>query len=348
MLKMTERKKQVLKAIINEYVMTAEPVGSRTLARRYDFGVGSATIRNEMADLEDMGYLEKPHKSAGRVPSDKGYRFYVDTLMELRKVSKQQEKAIKENYEPKAKEVHEIISQTSNMLSKFTKYTSLVLSPRVQNSIFRNLKLLSLDSKNVLLILITDLGVQNRVVTIPQELSNSELQQISRYLNERLHGLTLNEIDKKLLKELESSLVNRLNSLESGLDFLYDNLFVPDMNQEKIYLGGTTNILEQPEFNDLHKVKNVLRVLEEEELLYDILGTISCDDISGVKITIGQENEFDQIKDCSMVTATYRLNDRAIGKIGVLGPTRMEYANATSIVKIMAQILSNTLTDKNK
>lgn len=343
---MTDRKKQVLKAIVNEYVMTAEPVGSRTLARRYDFGVGSATIRNEMADLEEMGYLEKPHKSAGRIPSDKGYRFYVDTLMELQKISKQQQQAIKENYESKAQEIHEIVDQTSEMLSELTKYTSLVLSPRIQKSVFRNLKLVPVDSQNALLILITDIGVQDRVVTMPQELNRSELQQIARYLSERLQGMTLNEIDQELLTQVESKLINRINSLDEGLDFLYQNLFTPSLSQQKIYLGGTTNILEQPEFNDLHKVKTVLRVLEEEELLRDILENISDDEMSGVKITIGQENEFDEIKDCSMVTATYKLNDRAIGKIGVLGPTRMQYSNAASMVEIVAKIVSSMLTDK--
>lgn len=348
MLEMTERKKDVLKAIINEYVMTAEPVGSRTLARRYDFGVSSATIRNEMADLEEMGYLEKPHKSAGRIPSDKGYRFYVDTLMELRDISKQQRKKIKDNYESKAKEIHDIIKQTSDMLSELTHYTSLVLTPQVQDSVFQKLKLIPLDSRHMLLILMTDIGVvQNKVVVMPEELSRSELQKISRYLNEKLEGLSLSGIDKDLLNNLEKNLINQLDILVSDLGFLADDLFRVSLD-EKIYLGGTTNILEQPEFNDIRKVKAVLRVLEKEELLYNILGKIY--NSSEVEVIIGQENEFDEIKDCSMVTATYQLGDKAIGKIGVLGPTRMEYPNVVSKVKIVAQILSNMLdeTEANK
>lgn len=304
-----------------------------------------------MADLEEMGYLKQPHKSAGRIPSDRGYRFYVDTLMELQKVSKRQQEAIKDNYEyeAKAKEIHEIIYKTSNMLSDLTKYTSLILSPQVKNSVFRSLKLIPLDSKNVLLILITDLGIQDRIVAMPQELSHSELQEMSRFLNERLRGLTLNQINEQLLSDLEHKLLDRLDYFEGNINFLYPDLFNPISSKEKVYLGGTTNILEQPEFNDIQKVKSVLRLLEEEELLYDILGTISGDDnMSGVSITIGQENEIDEIKNCSMVTATYRLNNRAIGKIGVLGPTRMDYSNVVSIVKMMAQVLSSMLTDKNK
>lgn len=346
MLEMTERKKDVLKAIINEYVMTAEPVGSRTLARRYDFGVSSATIRNEMADLEEMNYLEKPHKSAGRIPSDKGYRFYVDTLMELRDVSEQQREKIKDNYESKAKEIHDIINQTSNMLSELTHYTSLVLTPQVHDSEFRKLKLIPLDSKHMLLVLMTDIGVvQNKVIIMPEELSRSELQKISRFLNEQLQGLSLSEIDENLLNKLEKKLINKVDILMSDLNFLAGDLFRVSVD-EKVYLGGTTNILEQPEFNDIHKVKAVLRVLEEEELLYNILGTIY--NSPEVEVIIGQENEFDEIKDCSMVTATYQLGDRAIGKIGVLGPTRMEYSNVVSKVKIVAQILSNMLNETNK
>jgi len=345
---MTERKKKVLKAIINEYVMTADPIGSRTLARRYEFGVGSATIRNEMADLEEMGYLEKPHKSAGRIPSDKGYRFYVDILMELQKLSKQEQKAIKENYESKAPEVHEIIEQTSDMLSELTQYTSLILSPHLKDSVFRSLKLVPIDTKHVLLIIITDIGVQDRVVSMPEGLNHSELQQITRYLNERLQGLTLSQINEELLNELESTLVNRLDGLENRqLDVLYQGLINPGISKAKVYLGGTTNILEQPEFNDIHKVKTVLQVLEREELLYNILGNIS-DDTSNVKVTIGQENDFDEIKNCSMVTATYQLNNRSIGKIGILGPTRMDYSNVVSVVQLVAQVLSNMLTEQNK
>ncbi|MGM0471805.1 MAG: heat-inducible transcriptional repressor HrcA [Bacillota bacterium] len=345
MLEMTERKKDVLKAIINEYVMTANPVGSRTLARRYDFGVSSATIRNEMADLEEMNYLEKPHKSAGRIPSDKGYRFYVDTLMELRDISKQQRNQIKSNYESKAKEIHELIEQTSSVLSDLTHYTSLVLSPQVQDSIFRSLKLVMIDSEHVLLILITDVGVvENKVISMPQELSRSELNEISRFLNERLERLALSKIDQQLLNQLEHKLINKIGLTDSRLDFLAGDLFRVNLG-DKIYLGGTTNILEQPEFNDIHKVKAVLRVLEEEELLHNILGTLY--DASDVEVIIGQENEFDEIKDCSMVTATYQVGDRAIGKIGVLGPRRMEYPNVVSIVKIVSQILSNRLATRD-
>ncbi|MCK8825146.1 heat-inducible transcriptional repressor HrcA [Fuchsiella alkaliacetigena] len=349
MLEMTERKKKILKAIINEYVMTAEPVGSRTLARRYDFGVSSATIRNETADLEAMGYLKKPHKSAGRIPSDKGYRFYVDTLMELKEISKQKQQAIEENYRARAKEIQEIIDQTSDMLSELTKYTSLVLSPKTQNSYFHKLKLFALEECQVLLVLITDLGlIQNKVITLPQRLSSSELQEIARHLNEKLHGLTLSEIDEELLSSLENELINRLNFLEGKLDLLKPNYFVTSYGTDKIYLGGTTNILDQPEFNnDIHKVKTVLNILEEEEFLRNILDTIPYEH-TGIKITIGEENDFEEIKDCSIVTATYQLNGRPIGKIGVLGPTRMNYPNVVSIVELVTKVLNDLLADMNK
>ncbi|WP_408956649.1 heat-inducible transcriptional repressor HrcA [Natroniella sp. ANB-PHB2] len=342
---MTERKKKILKVIINEYVTTAEPIGSRTLARKYDFGVSSATIRNEMADLEEAGYLKQPHRSAGRVPSDKGYRFYVDTLMNSKRVSKQKMKLIEEKYSSRKDGIQELIQHTSQMLSDLTEYTSLVLSPQIKKSIFRHLQLVPIASKKILMVLVTDTGlIRNKVIDTPVAIVSEELDNISRFLNERLYGLSLHQINDQLLDEINKQLISRFDLAEK-LKLLKKEIFENNFSTSgKIYLGGTAYILDQPEFSDVKKLRTVLEILEQKKLLRDVLA--NYEGSSELKILIGSENSFEEIKDCSMVIATYHLNDRPIGKIGVLGPTRMEYSKVVGSVKYVAEILSNILTNQ--
>lgn len=342
-MEMTERKKEILKAIVNEYIMTAEPVGSRTLARRYDFGVSPATIRNEMADLEEANYLEQPHRSAGRIPTDKGYRFYVDDLMELKKVSKKIVGSIKQDIISKQVGIQDLIQQTSQMLSDLTNYTALVLSPQLEESIFQHLQLVSIAERKVLMVLVTDTGlIKNKIVDIPESISTHDLEMISRFLNERLSGLALNKIDKEVLEMINRELVNRISVPLSNLYFINEEISSYNIPENgKIYLGGTAHILEQPEFNDINKIKSVLKLLEQKQLLYDIMGDFN--NKAGVEIMIGSENSFKEIRDCSFVVATYNLGGRPVGKIGVIGPTRMEYSNVIGTVKFMADTLSEFL-----
>ena len=344
-MEMTERKKEILKTIINEYIVTAQPVGSRTLARKYDFGVSSATIRNEMADLELAGYLEQPHKSAGRVPSDKGYRFYVDYLMEMRDLSEEEAKTIKNNYDTKETEIQELMNHTSNLLSDLTNYTSLALSPELKESIFRNLKLVQVTKRKILIVLVTDTGVvKDKIIELPETLSEDDLKEVERLINDRLAGMSLHEIDNKLLSNLASQLAARLSIAKQNIDLLKQELLSNKLSPfGKVYLGGTTYILDQPEFSDLTKVKNMLSMLEHKQVVRDILDE---GDKSELEIIIGNENEYEDIKDCSIVVATYKLNGRPVGKLGVLGPTRMQYSKVAGRVKYIADLLSELLTEE--
>ena len=344
-MEMTERKKEILKTIINEYIVTANPVGSRTLARKYDFGVSSATIRNEMADLERAGYLKQPHKSAGRVPSDKGYRFYVDYLMELRDLSEEEAQTIRNNYDTKETEIQELMNHTSNLLSDLTNYTSLALSPELKESIFRNVKLVQITKKKILLVLVTDTGVvKDKIIELPEKLSEDDLEEIERVLNDRLSGMSLYEIDDQLLSNIAAQLAARISITQQNIDLLEKELFSNKLSPfGKVYLGGTTYILDQPEFSDLNKVKNMLSMLEHKQIVRDILDE---EDKSELEIIIGKENDYDKIKDCSIVVATYKLNDRPVGKLGVLGPTRMKYSKVAGRVKYIADLLSNLLTEE--
>ncbi len=346
-MEITSRKKKILKTVIQEYVMTAKPVGSRTLARRYNFGVSSATIRNEMADLEEAGYLEQPHRSAGRIPSDKGYRFFVDSLMDYDGLSAQEIEAVKREYnDSRQQEIQELIQYTSQMLSDLTRYTSLASSPRVQKSIFQRLKLVPVAENKILIVLVTDTGlVQDKVVELSSHLSEEELTEMTRFLNQRLHGMALQEIDNDLLTELARDLVKRLSVSFEDLAFLTQGLFTDKSSSVgKIYLDGTTYILDQPEFNDITKVKDVLKVLEHQDLVQEILDEIESN--QGVEVLIGDENTREEIKDCSIVIATYSFKGRPVGKIGVLGPTRMDYSKVVSSVKFMSNFLSKYLTNQ--
>ncbi|WP_035571099.1 heat-inducible transcriptional repressor HrcA [Halonatronum saccharophilum] len=349
---MTDRKKKILKAIVNEYVMSAEPVGSRTLARRYDFGVSPATLRNDMADLEEANYLEQPHRSAGRIPTDKGYRFYVDALMDLKKLSNNQAKVIEDDYSVKNRELQDLIEETSQLLSDLTNYTSMVLSPQIRESIFQHLQLVPISSKKVLIVLVTDTGlVKNRIIDVIKPIDSDQLANISRFLNERLYGLPLQNISDQLLLKLTKEFINK-NTLEiKDLSFINNEIFTNNNSKRgKIYFGGTAYILDQPEFNDINKVKTVLNVLEHDNLIYDIFNKTgdksNHNSQSGVEVIIGSENYFEEIKDCSFVIATYNIKGRPIGKIGVLGPTRMEYAKVVESVRFISEILSNLLTNK--
>ncbi|MEC9489180.1 MAG: heat-inducible transcriptional repressor HrcA [Halanaerobium sp.] len=344
-LEMNERKKAILNAIIKEYILSAEPVGSRALSRKYHLGISPATIRNEMADLEEQGYLEQPHISAGRVPSDKGYRFYVDSLLACISPQPEMIKAIQKSLGLKQNSIQEIIENTSKMVSRLTRYTTLVLGPAIKKSKFKYIQLLPIGGNGVLSILVTDTGmVQNRVLRLPHSMSRGELDQISAFLNERLNEMPIDCIDNKMFKEMEQELINRFDLYRQTLEVIEDEI-IQELHQmqENIYLGGTTYILDQPEFKDVEKVKIILKALEEEEILHNMISSI---DANGIEVTIGHENPLEEFQNLSLVTATYNLGQRQLGKISVLGPTRMEYSRVINSVRIVSSILSEILTEK--
>ncbi len=326
---LSERKKRILQAVIRDYIHSAEPVGSRTIARRYSLGLSPATIRNEMADLEESGYLEQPHTSAGRIPSQLGYRFYVDTLMEKVFLTKEEVTAIEKTLqERKEKEIDKFIQQISRVLSSITNYTSLVFGPVIKRSAFKQLKVLPLEAGQGLAILITDTGfIKHKAIQIPASLGEEELERMVAYLNHRFSGHTIDTITTSLLKEVKRDLINNVGLLNETLNLIEDASRSED---GKLFLGGATNILNQPEFRDVNKVKSLLNLFEEEALLGSLLGNASP---QGIEVRIGEENKLEEFKDCSIVVTTYRIVGRNLGTIGVLGPTRMEYARVIALVE---------------
>lgn len=324
-----ERKQKILQAIIDDYISTAEPIGSRTIARKYNLGVSSATIRNEMADLELLGYLEQLHTSSGRVPSGKGYRLYVDDLLAPSKISEKEINLIASWYNSRTKSIEEVFQETAKIISRLTKNVSLVMAPQLSQSTFRCLQFVALDKNQAIVIVMTDAGfIENKIIDIPHGTSVEDLQKIAKIINGHLSGLMLDEIKTSLIKKIKNEV--NLDLFEATFDSILKALAIE--KKERLYLGGTTQLLSQPEFRNVEKVKDILTMLEEEQLLCDLLNSQNGD---GVTVTIGQENKYSGIKDCSIIKATYHIKGKVIGTVAVLGPTRMEYGKIITLLEFM-------------
>lgn len=344
-MRMDERKNAVLQAIVDDYIATAEPVGSRTIARKYQLGVSPATIRNEMADLEELGFLAQPHTSAGRIPSDRGYRYYVDCLMEHRGTTPQEEEIIRRAFERRAREIDVLVRETARILSETTHYTSLVTGPQLAQAAFRQLQLVPMEGDRALLVYVTDTGfVENQVIDLPVEITMVELQRISHVLTERLRGTPVEKLSRQSIQQLQNELIRYSSLLEQTLDFLGRGMAPGE--KQRVYLGGTTNILSQPEFKDVDKVRSLFQVLEQEDVVTNVLTEGAGE--RGVHVTIGEELSVREMHDCSMVSATYSVGDRTIGRIGVIGPKRMEYAKVVSVVESVTERLAERMGQQIK
>lgn len=332
---MDQRKRQVLKAVVQDYVDTAEPVGSRTLARKYGLGVSPATIRNEMADLEEMGFLEQPHTSAGRIPSDLGYRFFVDALMDAVSPPPELVERLRRLYAQRVDQVGRLLRQTAQVLSEATDCLALVESPQVEPITFRHLQLLPLSERRALLLLVTEEGlVQQRLVELPDPVSEVDLARISSVLSRRLAGLTLDHVRSTVLGELYDELAAYGALLEVALDALRPPAADSD---RQVYVLGTRRLFRQPEFQDLRRAQAVLGLVEQQELVRELLGSKPGEELV---ITIGHENPYPELYECSLVTASYWLGGEVAGRIAVLGPKRMHYARISSLIELLAQLLS--------
>ena len=339
-MKMDSRKQQILIAIIHDYIATAEPVGSRTIARKYKLGISPATIRNEMADLEEMGYIEQPHTSAGRVPSERGYRYYVDYLMQREELTREEQGLVRQSYEAKVKGVGEIIQYTGKLMAQLTNCTAVVLSTQRGSNAFRHIQLVQMTPEKALLIVVMDNGtVHHRLIEMSDSITQSDLDTISAVLNAKLQGRTMERIKMTLLNEIYFELAKHEHILNMAME-LVDHSLSMDV-EDKIYLGGVFNILNQPEFHNVDKVKTMLGILEQEKML----GSIMADGFrsDGVTVRIGGEISNDQMRDCSMVMATYSVKGKPQGSVGVLGPTRMDYARMVTVVDYMTKNLSLAL-----
>ena len=343
-MKMDERKQKILKAIVQDYIATAEPVGSRTISRKFDLGVSPATIRNEMADLEEIGLIEQPHTSAGRIPSDLGYRYYVDYLMDPLILNEEDKSNINNEIVNRLNEVQEVIEYTGKLISQVTSLTSLVLGPKSRNSVLNRLYFLPYESGKAIMVTVKENGsVENNIVEIG-DTTPEDLQILANIFNEKMSGTKVQDLKTGLIREIYSELSKKRRMIDSMMGIL-ERMFEDTASDisERVYLGGTLNMLNQPEFRDLNKVKTLFTVFEENSKLKDLLKQSK----DGICITIGSENPDEVFKDCSVISATYQINGKQIGSIGVLGPTRMDYGKAITIVDYMTKSLTEMLTGRH-
>lgn len=332
------RKQRVLQAIVDDYIATAEPVGSRTIARRYRLGVSSATIRSEMSDLEELGYLEQPHTSAGRVPSDLGYRFYVDFLMAPCSPSPQQVERVVRMYRARVGEIEHLVQATARVLSDSTNYLALVLGPQFGHAQVQSVYLIPIAGSQAVLMMVTSTGwFEHRIIDLPPGTRPDDLAYISYTLGRTLVGLTLDRVHDAAWRELGRELSRYRAVVEQVIGVLEE--LAADEGAERVYTGGTSNILAQPEFRDVEKARAVLGIFEDARHIQELIHS----DHPGLIISIGEENRLAEARSCGVVSATYRVGGRAVGRMAVVGPRRMHYAQVVSIVQLVERTLSEAL-----
>jgi len=334
-----DRKRRVLQAIVDDYIHTAEPVGSRTVARKYNLGVSPATIRNEMADLEDMGYLEQPHTSAGRVPSDKGYRYYVDTLVGDAERAFLETEAVRQVLAVKAQRIEGVVRQAAHLLAETTNFLALASQPAGAEERLAALSVIPVRGAQAVVIVVADDGrVRTKLVEFAHAVSAYDLERIGRALSDRLSGTPLKDLGSGLLQ----SIAAELGQFRDIVDQVKALLGETGSSSDRLVVGGATNLLQQPEFREVAKAKAVLQALEGEELLEEMLG-IPLQGIPGVEVAIGREMQMQGMADCSLVTAVYAAPGGVLGRIGVLGPRRMDYARVMRVVEGVATAVTTAL-----
>ncbi|WP_196590100.1 heat-inducible transcriptional repressor HrcA [Pectinatus frisingensis] len=334
-----KRKQRILQAIIDDYISTAEPIGSRTIARKYNLGISPATIRNEMADLELLGYIEHLHTSSGRIPSSKGYRFYVDDLLTPTELSNKETNLIEQWYNTKVQRLEGVFRETAKIISYLTNNISMVITPQLAEATFSYIKFVALDDNHVVAAIMSDSGyIENKIIDMPAGTSFTDFEQIAAGLNNYLSGKKIGEISMNEIHKMRSQMIDTavFNKVVNIIDHA-----MAGKKRNQIYTEGTPQLLDQPEFHDINKVKSILLMLEEEPILRDILNT--QDSKANLVITIGQENKYSSIQDCSVIRATYHLAGEQLGTIAVLGPTRMEYSKVIALLKFMNDNLAHIL-----
>jgi heat-inducible transcriptional repressor len=338
-----ERTRSILIAVVRNFIQTADPVCSRTISKRYNFGLSPATIRNVMSDLEDLGFLEQPHTSAGRVPTDKGYRCYVDHLHTVEIPSPEEAELISQRYRLNHGDTDEVISTTSQLLSEISRYASVVLCT-FSTAIFKRIEFVKIRDKQVLAIFVMDSAiVHNKLIVLDEEMTQDELHKISNYLNREFSGQPLHTIRQRVLERMteEKAQYDLLvqQAINVGVKTFEDAIEA----EGDIYLGGTSNIIDQPEFTaNVDRMKELFKAFEEKNRLIGILDR--CLDATGINVIIGSETPFRDIQECSFVTHTYTYDDRTMGVLGVVGPKRMEYPRMMALVDYTAALVSQILT----
>jgi len=336
-----ERTKNVLFAVIQCYINSPGPVGSRAVTKKFSFGLSPATIRNIMSDLEEMGYLHQPHTSAGRVPTDTGYRYYVDSLKdEQSHITKDFMQALNSRLDMLKKDINVFLDESSKMLSSLSHYIGVTVSPGASTTVLHKLELIKYRRNQVAVILFTDEGmIRNKLIETDADLSQRDLNRVAEYINTQFSGSTLAEIKKSVVREITREKV-LCGDLISEAAVICREVFsaVPGT----VYIYGLSEMLALPDFCDIDRIKELLKTIEDKHVIVRLLDRIS--ESGGTQIFIGSENPLEELKRFSLVAATYREGKRPVGAIGIIGPTRMNYVRAISIVNLTANYITDILS----
>lgn len=343
-MQLDERKTVILNAIIRNYLETGEPVGSRTISKYTDLNLSSATIRNEMADLEEMGFIEQPHTSAGRIPSDKGYRFYVDHLMRENeeKMNKMQEMLVE-----KEEKLDHMLKQAAKVLALNTNYATMISAPQTKKNKLKFLQLSKVDKNHLLTVIVIEGNlIRNTLLDVKEELNDETVLKLNILLNTHLNGMSVNEINLGVISELKKQAGIHSEIVSEVLDAVGEAINAEE--DLEIYTSGTNNIFKYPELADHDKASHIIHTFEEKNALNELVAeTLAEEGSTGIQVYIGEETPIQNMKDCSIVTATYDLGEGMKGTIGIIGPKRMDYEKVVSTLKSLQNQLEN-LYDSNK
>lgn len=335
---LSERKKEVLKAVISDYIFTAGPVSSAAIMDRYLKELSSATIRNVMADLEEMGFLTQPHTSAGRIPTDRAFRIYVDHFVELKSLPRQEKEEIRRVCTSPGQEVSELIKDASRLLSSISHYTGLALVPKLPDTTLKHIEFMRLKGNQALVVLVSQNGmVQNKLIGLEGELTQADLDRMSSYLNELFSGLTLKQIKERLIDEMrkEKNLYDRL--LKKALRLGEEVIGSVGVEEKEVFIEGRSSFFEYPEFLDVERMKEIFRAFEEKSRIISLLDKSM--EASGIHVFIGCETGSSEFNGCSLITATYGSEGNILGSLGVIGPMRMDYSRIIPLVNYTAKLV---------
>lgn len=344
-MELDERKLKILQAIIRTYLETGEPVGSRTISKYSDLNLSSATIRNEMSDLEEMGYILQPHTSAGRIPSDKGYRLYVDTMLEAKE---SEVNNLREELEEKAGRIDDVLQQVARFLAVNTNYATMVSGPRYQTKKVKFIQITSVDEEHLLAVIVLDNNaVKNQMIRVEEPVPEEVVVKLNFILNTTLNGLDVLEMNLAVIQGIKEQMGEHTQVIDSVLEVVGKTLV--DQDDLEIYTSGTTNILRYPELSDKTRAAELLNAFQEKQVMHRWLGLPEkggTGDSHDIQVYIGDETQVDSMKDCSMVTATYQIEEGVYGRIGIVGPKRMDYDKVVGTLNSLMGQLDDIFKEK--
>lgn len=344
---MNARAREILQRVISTFVSTGRPVGSRSIARRSREGLSSATIRNIMADLEEAGYLRQPHASAGRIPTDKAYRFYVDYMLRRHEISPQDRAVVDHDLQPEDSAEH-LMVRASHVLSRVSNNLGIVVSPPISRIALEYIQFMRLAEKRALVVVVSRSGiVQNRIIHVEEDYSQTELDRAARYIVDHFRDKTLVEIRSLLLQMLQQERA-RYDRFFQSVIVLGTQAFVEGSDEVEagVYVDGASNLIRAPEFSDMNKMRSLFEAIEQKSRLASLISQCIKGDTQEVRISIGAENALPGIEDCTLIASPYAVDEKTKGSLGILGPTRMEYGRAISLVEYVARLFGHVLASQ--